>query len=189
MRLTRDDIIAGLTDLARRCSTVGIEVGIHIVGGAAIALEYEPSREATRDINAWTNVNHDRRHDFDEAVALVAQQHRWPNDWINDAAVMFIPESVSPTDWRPILEIGTVSVYVASPEVMLVMKLRAGRGRRDLPDLEPLIIASGTMSLPDALALYDRFYPDDPMRPLSRTWLEEYYRGDHPLQPTTGLNP
>lgn len=178
MRLTRDDIIAGLTDLARRCSEAGIEGGIHVVGGAAISLEYDPSREATRDIDAWTNVSHARRADFSAAVALVAQQHQWPGDWLNDAAVQFIPESVGPTDWRPILEIGTVRVYVAAPQVMLVMKLRAGRGRRDLPDLEPLIIASGTTSLDDALAVYDRFYPEDPMRPLSRRWLEEYFHAN-----------
>jgi hypothetical protein len=55
MTLDRDDIVAGLGELAGELDAAGLELTIHVVGGAAIALEYNTDRQATSDIDAWVN--------------------------------------------------------------------------------------------------------------------------------------
>jgi hypothetical protein len=175
MTLDRDDILAGLGELAGELNAAGLELTIHVVGGAAIALEYNPDRQATSNIDAWVNARPAVRERVVRVVKQIAIRRRWPDDWLNEKAVMIIPEGVGsgPQDWRPTLEVGKVRVFVAQPKMVLAMKLRAGRGRRDLPDLEPLLAASGLLTIEDDQETFDNYYPHDDMKPLSRHWLEE----------------
>lgn len=175
MTLDRDDIVAGLGELAGELDAGGLELTIHVVGGAAIALEYNTDRQATSDIDAWVNARPVVREQVVDVVKQIAIRRRWPDDWLNEKAVMFIPEGVGvgPHDWRPTLEVGKVRVFVAQPMMLLAMKLRAGRGRRDLPDLEPLVAASGLHTIEDVQETFDGYYPHDDMKPLSRHWLEQ----------------
>ena len=175
MTLDRDDIVAGLGELAGELDAAGLELTIHVVGGAAIAMEYNTDRQATSGIDAWVNARPAVRQQVVDVVTQIAIRRRWPDDWLNEKAVMFIPEGVGvgPQDWRLALEVGKVRVFVAQPMMLLAMKLRAGRGRRDLPDLEPLLAASGLHTIEDVQETFDAYYPHDDMKPLSRHWLEE----------------
>jgi hypothetical protein len=177
MRLTREDIISGITDLVQRCRDGGLAVGIHIVGGAAIALEYHHDRPITSDVDAWVAGTAAGRIDVDELVATIAADRGWPSDWFNTKASMFIPDYGDSSEWTPIMTVGDVNVFVASAKMMLAMKLRAGRGRRDLSDLPPLIAATGVTSRANVQALYDEFYPHDPMADRSRSWLDQHFGG------------
>ncbi len=58
----RPDIRSALADLGRRLTADGVEAGIRVVGGAAIALEYDTSRDRTRDVDAFV-------HPFDDVSA------------------------------------------------------------------------------------------------------------------------
>ena len=175
MTLDRIDILSGLRELAERLDTAGLELTIHVVGGAAIAVEYSPERQATRDVDVWLNARPEILKNITAIALQVAVRRGWPSDWLNDRARMFIPDTVGagPDDWRPTLTVGNVHVCVAQPEILLAMKLLAGRGRRDLPDLEPLVVAVGASSIDDVEAIFDRYYPHDDMKPSSRHWLTE----------------
>ncbi len=175
MTLDRDDIVGGLGELADELDAAGLELTIHVVGGAAIAMEYNTDRQATSDIDAWVNAQPAVRQQVVDVVTQIAIRRRWPDDWLNEKAVMFIPEGVGvgPQDWRLALEVGKVRVFVAQPMMLLAMKLRAGRGRRDLPDLEPLLAASGLQTIEDVQETFGDYYPHDDMKPLSRHWLEQ----------------
>jgi hypothetical protein len=173
--LDRDDILAGLEQLARQLDADGLVLSIHVVGGAAMALEYNTDRQATSDVDAWVNGKPEVHAVVAAAVADIAVQRGWPDDWLNEKAVMFIPDSVGsgPNDWRPTLTIGSVAIFVAQPRILLAMKLRAGRGRRDLPDLGPLVRAARIRTVQEAEEVFDEYYPHDDMKPLARHWLTE----------------
>lgn len=54
---------------------------------------------------------------------------------------------------------------MASVELLLAMKLLAGRGRRDADHIDLLLDACGITSAPEVVALFDRFYPTEEMAP------------------------
>lgn len=171
MRLGRDDIIAGLTELAIRMDGASIAARIHVIGGAAISIEYNPSRESTIDVDAWLYIHHTLVGRVDAIVRDIALDRLWPDDWFNTNAQMFLPEHGEPFAWRALIDVGNVSVLVAPPDLLLAMKLLAGRGRRDLPDLAPLIAACEIASVSAAVELFDAFYPHDGMSTKSLAWL------------------
>lgn len=173
MRLTRDDITAALTDLATRMDAASITATIHVIGGSAISLEYNHLREATTDIDSWLDVHHTLVEAVETIVRSIAFERQWPDDWFNTRARLFLPEFGEPFAWRPLLEIGVVRVVVAPPEVLLAMKLLAGRGRRDLPDLEPLLAECEIVTVGAAIELFDAFYPHDDMSSKALAWLRQ----------------
>lgn len=173
MRLSRDDIIAGLTELATRMDAVSIAATIHVVGGSAISLEYNHLRESTTDVDSWLYVDHTLVEAVDAIVREIAIERQWRDDWFNTKATMFLPEYGEPFAWRTLLEIGVVCVVVAPPDVLLAMKLLAGRGRRDLPDLGPLIAECEIGTVSAAIELFDSFYPHDEMSRKSLAWLKQ----------------
>jgi hypothetical protein len=46
---------------------------------------------------------------------------------------------------------------------MLAMKMRASRGRRDEPDIALLLERCGITSVAQAFALYEEYFPEDPL--------------------------
>ena len=84
--LERDDLIAGLRELAAELAGNGERVGIRIVGGAALSLYYF-DRRSTVDIDAAI-------HPSEAALSVasrIALRHGWPADWLNSSAAGFIP--------------------------------------------------------------------------------------------------
>jgi hypothetical protein len=164
--------------LAERLAARGVEVVIHVVGGSAVALGYHPGRSATRDIDAWLNADADTKAVVLDVVAQLAAENTWPPDWLNENAVMFIPDDVGGAGsphWRPYHTAGTVDVVVAAPDVLFAMKLRAARGRRDLPDLEVLAGAAGVTTEAAAIELFESYYPHDALKPAAHAWLEQFF--------------
>ena len=51
------------------------------------------------------------------------------------------------------------------------MKLLAGRGIRDQEDIERLLDACSITRIADAEAIFDRYYPAEPMNHLARSLL------------------
>lgn len=177
--LSRDDVLRGLKQLAERLDADGINVAIHLVGGAAVMLTVRPDRQLTADVDSWVNSRGDEqlRTRVIEAVMLVGRANPgFPDDWLNDNASMFIPDNVSGelSGWDPLLTVGGVTIVVAPPEVLLAMKLLAGRGRRDIPDLPPLVAACGVTTVREVEGIFDRYYPHDDMKPSARRWLTEF---------------
>lgn len=180
MILDRELALDLLNQLVERLADQEVHVHIHVVGGAALMLTVRPDRDATVDIDSWINAAAGSRDRVavDEAVFEIARGHPGlPDNWLNDGARLFIPDSVSglDDDWIPLIERGSVKVSVARPEVLLVMKLLAGRGRRDLPDLPSLIEACGLRTRAEIEHAFERWYPDDAMGPPAVVWLDKHY--------------
>ena len=149
--LERDDLIAGLRELAAGLAGNGEHVGIRIVGGAALSLYYF-DRRSTVDIDAAIHPSEAAL----EVASHIARRRGWPADWLNSGAAGFIP--FVGADWHVILDNDDISVSVASAETLLVMKLRASRPGRDDDDIARLLSICGIHSVEAADELFESFY-------------------------------
>lgn len=68
-------------------------------------------------------------------------------------------------DWEVRFIRRDVTVQVAKPPLLLAMKLLAGRGLRDLTDIDLLLAACGITSLDGAMAAFNKYYPTESIAP------------------------
>jgi len=126
-----DDIRELLEELSRRLQARGVGADIYLVGGAAIAIEFD-SRRSTTDIDA---VYHPEQTVQDVAKDM-AQEMRLDPRWLNNAARAYIPDGQD-VEAAELTIAGNLVLRVASPRFLLAMKLAAGRDR-DIPDIAVL---------------------------------------------------
>jgi hypothetical protein len=148
----RDKIIELLTELGRRLSAKGISGRLYIVGGAAMALEFD-TRRTTRDIDA---VLHPPTTVAREAASM-AQELGLPPGWLSAAATPFIP---LPDDDPVSLDVEGLQVAVSSPANLLAMKMAAGRPQ-DFTDLVVLFRHLKIRSAEQAVGIAKRTYGED----------------------------
>jgi hypothetical protein len=151
---TRDEIRAALEEIARILDRRRVRARIFVVGGAAMALAYY-DRAATKDVDALFAP----ADLVAKAADAVGQARGYPSGWLNDAVKVFMPVHGEQVH-QPVLEVGSVSVSVAAPDLLLAMKLRAARGRRDLEDIAVLVGACGLTSVDEAKAIFEAFFPE-----------------------------
>ncbi len=160
-RLTRDELEFGLKEIVQRLEERGEPAELRIVGGAAIALWHNAARGATQDIDAALSPV-DVVLDVAKAVAV---EQGWPDDWVNDKAQIFLPSGLGARgeEWETVYTSGTVTVKVASLDMLIAMKLYAAqrRARREYEDLRVLLAERGISSQAEAEALFEDFYPGD----------------------------
>ena len=148
----RDKIIELLTELGRRLSAKGVAGRLYIVGGAAMALEFD-TRRSTRDIDA---VLHPPTSVADEAASM-ATDLGLPPGWLSAATSRFIPLP----DENPVpLEVEGLQVAVSSAANLLAMKMAAGRPQ-DLTDLVVLFQHLKIKRPEQAVDIAERMYGDD----------------------------
>ncbi|TRY16885.1 nucleotidyl transferase [Tessaracoccus rhinocerotis] len=151
--LSREDLLSLLTETGEILQAKGIEASIYVVGGAAMALEYQ-SRRVTRDVDAQIRAEHDG---FREAAAVVADRHGLGRDWVNAAATAFM--SNEPDDDAEELNLPGLRIAVASAEHLIAMKLRAMR-ERDMDDLETLFRHTGITEPEQAADIHNRLFDE-----------------------------
>ncbi len=134
----RDEIEDLLEALADRLASQDEKATVLLVGGAAIAIEYG-QRPATRDVDAGISP----ADDVLAASRALAQERGLPDDWLNEVKMFMPHDGIRETEWKEIIARGRVSIRVAPAEVLLAMKLLAGRGRRDAEDIELLLGRGG----------------------------------------------
>ena len=145
-------------ELSARLEVRGQRAQMFVVGGAAMALEYDGGR-VTRDVDAIF----EPAAEFRIIAAEVGELHGFEPDWINDAAKGFMPgPDESP---RIVFESDALLVRVPSPEYLLAMKLHAARDERDLVDAATLYIAAGYFTAEEGQALLERTYPPSQLLP------------------------
>jgi hypothetical protein len=163
--LTRVEIEDALTALAQRLAAEGARLRIHIVGSAALVLAGF-DRPYTHDVDAAFSSN---ARVF--AVAKeIAEERGWAADWLNDKVKQFLPDHGSP-QWETAIRRGGVVVLIAPRDLMLAMKLHAGRGRRDGDDVTALVNALAIGTVAQARALFESYYPNEELKPTSARWL------------------
>lgn len=157
--MTPSEVRDLLEELATRLNEAGITAGIRVVGGAALSI-LDDDRRSTSDIDAVivpAGVAAD-------IVTDLAKERGLPDNWLNDAALAYIPP-VGPDDWIEVIRRGDVRVSIGSVEMLLAMKLRANRGVRDSDDIEFLLAACDVKSLDDAQAIYEKYHAQDVISP------------------------
>lgn len=159
-----------LRELAGRLNAVGVAGGIHVVGGAAIAL-LNSDRRATQDIDALLLPDAPVR----DIAAQIGRERGLPSDWINEEAKAYVPP-VGLEDWHEVFREGEMVVYVGSLQMLLAMKVYANKARRDTPDIEFLLDQCQITSLEQVQEIYERYHAQDVITDSAaariRAWLE-----------------
>jgi hypothetical protein len=173
--LDRATLLDVLRDLVRRLHERDIAAGIRLVGAAAIALEYDHGRPQTHDVDAYLHPPEP----ILAAAAEIAAERGWRPDWLNTKALIFQSHHDDPSsDWRIVLQEGAVTLAVASAELLLAMKLLASRGSRDGEDIATLLAICEVRSLDEAQRIFDRYYPDDEIKPRGIRTIDAWLRGE-----------
>ena len=173
VRLDRDDLIAGLTELAIRAGRASLgAVTIDVIGGAALRLAYF-DRATTVDIDARLAPEDQLR----PIIRDIAAERGWPENWINSDAEQFIPRWGRDVRWTTLMAHEGVTISVASPEALLAMKLHAvqHRGNRDIGDVAKLLTIVRIDSVAAAEQLYGEFYPGDEFTPRTYERIERVF--------------
>ena len=111
----------------------------------------------------------------DDVLVSMTLEHDLDQGWLNDSAKAFIP-AVGLEDWIEVIRDGHVSISIASPELLLAMKLHANRRSRDWDDIHFLLEHLGIESVERAQEIYERYHaheviPDSAVQRL-QAWLE-----------------
>ena len=173
--LDADRVRSLLTELGARLAVRGIEGRMFLVGGGAMALAFS-RRRVTRDLDA---VFEPKREIYDEA-ALLAREHRLPEDWLNDAVKGLLPDKVAPVEGTASFSAPGLHVGVASAEYLFAMKAAAARQETDGADLILLADTLGITTTAQALDLVERFYRPERLSAKTQLLLEGILSGDAP---------
>lgn len=166
--LTRDRILEAFGELDQELCRMSVQGDVFVVGGAAMVVAYE-ARPATRDVDAIWHPSREVR----EAAARVADRHDdLEADWLNGGVKDFLPGD-DPGHPQVVFEGECLSVSVASPEYLLATKLLASRVSRDEQDILLLLRECGLSTVDDGLEVLERYYPNQPLEPRIRFFLEE----------------
>jgi len=149
------DVRTLFQELSDRLAQTGTHAQLFVVGGAAMALAYEPGR-LTRDVDALFIPAPEVR----QAAEAIGAEHGLEPDWLQPvlgAAKGFLPGQ----DEHPatVFESESLLVQVASPEYLLAMKLHASRDERDLDDAATLFVRLGYTTAEKGIALLTDTYP------------------------------
>jgi hypothetical protein len=170
MLFTQESVEEALAALVSELLAAGAEATIRVVGGAAVALQV--GREAvTSDIDALYASSPEVK----AAIERIAEARNWPRTWLNDAVKMYVSHYDDAADWTLRTEEGGVVILVARPKLLLAMKLRAGRGRRDAEDIDRLLDACVIASVAAAVELFNSYYPQDEIAAPAKLQLEERF--------------
>jgi hypothetical protein len=169
--MTPKEVRGLLEELATRLDGAGITAGIRVVGGAALSI-LDQDRRSTSDVDAVIVPNGVAA----DIVTQLAQERGLPDNWLNDAALAYIPP-VGPDDWVEVFRRGNVTVCIGSVRMLLAMKLLANRGVRDSDDIGFLLDACGVESVADAQEIYETYHAQEALSVSAearvQNWLEQ----------------
>jgi hypothetical protein len=143
-----------LYELVHRLAARGDTARIHVIGGAAVALE-NPARTTTQDIDGFIRLT-----DATDVITAIQQERGLDAEWFNWHAEGLQPPIGGTEMWHEVLRDGNVVLYAANTDALLAMKLHAARGK-DTQDIAYLLTACAVTTLAGAEAVYGRHYPGD----------------------------
>lgn len=144
-----DEIIEALADVGERLQQRGLVGELYIVGDAAMALAYD-TRRTTRDIDAVF----EPKHEIYDAARVVSEEWDLDADWLNDR-VKGLLSGPDPYE-APVIELPGLRCQVASPQILLALKVLAHRADSDAEDVELLIKMLGLTTTDEVLDLAER---------------------------------
>lgn len=151
--MQREQIVAALTALGARLSERGIDGEVYVVGGAAIAIAFD-ARRATRDVDAIF----EPKQEVYAAADEIGIEMGLPPGWLNDGVKGF---AAGPDDdAATALEVPGLRVLVASPRILLAMKVLAHRIGEDDDDVRLLARELGLTDAAAVLGVAEEVYGD-----------------------------
>ncbi|MGH9128559.1 MAG: DUF6036 family nucleotidyltransferase [Acidimicrobiales bacterium] len=164
--LGRADVFSLLDELAGILAERGLRGQLFLVGGAAMAVAYD-SRRLTQDVDGVF----EPKMAVYEAAKVVGERHDLPRDWLNDAVKGFLPGP--DVEARVYFDQPGLSVQVASPRYLFILKAMAARQARDADDLRTLYPLTGFTSVAQALDAIERAYPGLAIAPRVAYFVQE----------------
>lgn len=165
--MQREQIVAALTALGTHLRERGIEGEVYVVGGAAIAIAFD-ARRATRDVDAVF----EPKQEVYAAADEVGSELGLPPGWLNDGVKGFVagpdPHAAA------VLEVPGLRVLVASPRILLAMKVLAHRIGEDDDDVRLLARELGLTEAMGVLAIAEEVYGDR-LDAAARFFVEELF--------------
>ncbi|WP_308160182.1 hypothetical protein [Mycolicibacterium goodii] len=153
-----------LAEKLQRRNTVG---HVHVFGGAAMILAYNPERAATRDIDAVFTPDGP----MIAAIREIATENHWPTTWLNNQAAMYAARQ--PGQGARVFDHPHLQVMATPPEHLLAMKVLAARAVRDADDLRFLINHLNITTTEEILATVHRYFPNTDIPTRSRALIED----------------
>lgn len=164
--------------LDARLGGLAVPVEILVVGGAAVAMQWNPGR-STYDVDV---VDAGIPQMFWDAVAAVAEAEGLGVHWLNDAAKVAVPTGTVPGSPSLLYHGSNLRVYGAGAHMLMAMKLRSGRDI-DIGDMPTLMAAIRPQNRDELYDLFEQAYPHHPVPHSTRRIIEavwDDYAADHP---------
>lgn len=165
--MQREQIVTALTALGARLSERAIDGEVYVVGGAAIAIAFD-ARRATRDVDAVF----EPKQEIYAAADEVGAELGLPPGWLNDGVKGFV--SGPDDDAVAALEVPGLRVLVASPRILLAMKVLAHRIGEDDDDVRLLANELGLAEAGSVLRVAEEVYGDR-LDAAARFFVEELF--------------
>ena len=131
---TRQEIEEGLRRLGELAQAKGLRVELTLVGGAVMVLRFN-ARLSTRDVDAVILLPREAKL-VREMAKRVAEEHDWPEDWLNDGAKGYL---VGISNGPIVFQAPGIEARAPSMEQLLAMKLSAWRDDVDISDARRLL--------------------------------------------------
>lgn len=163
----RNDIIAAFAELATRLEHAGVVGQVHVIGGAAMLLAYEPTRASTRDIDAMFSPDTP----VVKAVRDIAHERRWPSTWLDNQASVYA--SRTPGEGSRVFDHPHLHVMATPADHLLAMKVLAARATSDRDDIEFLIRYLRITTQQEIWGVVARFFPGTAVLDRSRRLIED----------------
>jgi hypothetical protein len=161
------DIRRAFTALAEKLERRNVVGQIHVFGGAAMLLSYNPMRAATRDIDALFTPDGP----MIAAIREIAAGNGWPSTWLNNQAAVYV--SRAPGEGERVFDHPYLQVMVTPPDHLLAMKVLAARAARDGDDLRVLFDRLGITRADEVWPIVERFFPGTAIPSRSRALVED----------------
>jgi hypothetical protein len=160
--LSRSDVEAAFQEIGEILVRAGKVADIAVFGGAAIMLQFEVTFRTTHVDAKVESGDHGA---LMQAAHDVANRRGWLRSWLSEAVTVYLGEPGGTSLHRSYPDETRVGlrVYVAKPDYLLAMKLRAMRiGSRDEGDAVMLAQASGITTFDAMMAVIGRYFPREP---------------------------
>lgn len=164
-------IHAALTGLAEKLRQRKIVGQVHVFGGAAMLLAYDPTRTATRDIDALFTPDGP----MIAAIREIASENRWPTTWLNNQAAAYV--SRTPGQGQRVFDHPNLQVMATPADHLMAMKVLAARATRDADDLRTLFARLAITRPDEVWPIVGRFFPAAEIPARARALVEDLLAG------------
>ncbi len=167
--IDRELLLRAFRRLADELRNERVRAELVLAGGAVIALLFDAER-VTRDVDGLILQGHGP---LTKAAQRIAGELALQRGWLNEGVATYLSTQADP-DRTMVFDHPNLVIYAASAEHMLALKARAARAQ-DLRDLRLLAAKLDVTTVSEVLAIVERFFPADPLKPKALAAVEDLF--------------